>query len=149
MHCLQTKPVKAFDLIISNRNCILNSKFMCAAFKRKRQCSEMPLEYAPLITRFTVYACPEGIKTFLSFENRIYHFILYQGKDEFLGRIAVQPLVKLEGGKPPPARLLWLPIIKGGRQCGELLAAFELFLVRVDRNISYNLLYPKVSRTEK
>lgn len=40
-----------------------------------------------------------------------------------------QPLVKLKGSKPPAPRLLWYNIMCGDKQAGELLAAFELFLV--------------------
>jgi len=52
-----------------------------------------------------------------------------QGKDEYLGRAVAQPLVKLNGSKPPASRLMWMPITRGDRQCGELLASFELYLV--------------------
>ena len=41
----------------------------------------------------------------------------------------MQPIVKLAGSKPPAPRLLWYPIMRGDQQAGELLAAFELFLV--------------------
>ena len=41
----------------------------------------------------------------------------------------MQPLVKLKGSKPPAPRLLWYPIMCGDKVAGELLAAFELFLV--------------------
>lgn len=50
------------------------------------------------------------------------------GKDEYLGRAVAQPLVKLNGSKPPASRLMWMPIMRGDRQCGELLASFELYL---------------------
>ncbi|XP_065071964.1 myoferlin-like isoform X2 [Rhopilema esculentum] len=50
------------------------------------------------------------------------------GKDEYLGRCSVQPLVKLKGPKPPGPKLLWYPIMCGDKVAGELLAAFELFL---------------------
>ena len=52
-----------------------------------------------------------------------------KGKDEYLGRAIAQPLVKLNGAKPPASRLMWMPIMRGDRQCGELLASFELYLV--------------------
>ena len=51
------------------------------------------------------------------------------GKDEFLGRVFAKPLVRLNGAKPPAPRLMWYDIERGERICGELLAAFELFLV--------------------
>jgi len=50
------------------------------------------------------------------------------GKDEYLGRSFAQPMVKLAGSKPPAPKLMWFPIMRGDKQCGELLAAFELFL---------------------
>ncbi|XP_057307144.1 myoferlin-like [Hydractinia symbiolongicarpus] len=50
------------------------------------------------------------------------------GKDEYLGRCFVQPMVRLNGSKPPAPRLMWYDVMRGERQCGELLAAFELFL---------------------
>ena len=55
----------------------------------------------------------------------------HKGKDEFLGRCVAQPMVKLRGSKPPAPRLLWYPIMCGDKATGELLAAFELFLVRL------------------
>ncbi|XP_047127416.1 myoferlin isoform X1 [Hydra vulgaris] len=50
------------------------------------------------------------------------------GKDEYLGRVFAHPLVRLNGSKPPAPRLMWYPIIRGEKTCGELLAAFEIFL---------------------
>lgn len=55
--------------------------------------------------------------------------ILSQGKDEFMGRCVVTPLVKMNGQEPPSPRLLWYDITRVGEEAGEILAAFELFLV--------------------
>lgn len=41
-----------------------------------------------------------------------------------------EPTVKLNGPVPPAPRLLWYPVLKGKEEGGEILAAFELFLVR-------------------
>ena len=51
------------------------------------------------------------------------------GKDEFLGRVFAQPLVRLHGSQPPLPKLMWYTIKRGDRECGDLLAAFELLLV--------------------
>ncbi|XP_048584840.1 myoferlin isoform X2 [Nematostella vectensis] len=50
------------------------------------------------------------------------------GKDEFMGRCVVKPLVKLNGQGPPAPRLLWYDVERGDEYGGEILAAFELFL---------------------
>ena len=52
-----------------------------------------------------------------------------QGKDEFLGRCHCKPVVKLPGVKAPAVQLMWYTITRGEREAGEVLAAFELFLV--------------------
>ena len=59
--------------------------------------------------------------------------VLYclQGKDEFMGRCVVRPTVKLRGQGPPAPKLLWHPVTKGKLEGGEILAAFEMFLVRI------------------
>ena len=46
-----------------------------------------------------------------------------------MGRCVVTPLVKLHGQEPPAPRLLWYDISRVGEEAGEILAAFELFLV--------------------
>ncbi|XP_068709292.1 myoferlin-like isoform X2 [Montipora foliosa] len=50
------------------------------------------------------------------------------GKDEFMGRCVVTPLVKVNGQEPPSPRLLWYDVSRIGEEAGEILAAFELFL---------------------
>ena len=55
-------------------------------------------------------------------------FIL-QGKDEFLGRARAEPVVRCNGSEGAPARLAWYTIEKDGGYGGDILAAFELFLV--------------------
>jgi len=56
-------------------------------------------------------------------------FDVFQGKDEFMGRCTMTPLVKLNGQGPPAPRLLWYDVHRGNEYGGEILAAFELFLV--------------------
>lgn len=56
--------------------------------------------------------------------------LFLQGKDEFMGRCVESPVVKLTGQGPPAPRLLWEPVKKGREDAGEILVAFELFLVR-------------------
>ena len=58
------------------------------------------------------------------------YLILPQGKDDFLGRCMMSPLVRLEGHQTPEPRLQWHKIGRGEEEGGELLAACELFLVR-------------------
>ena len=58
-------------------------------------------------------------------------FILLQGKDGFLGRCVMSPMVRLEGHQTPEPRLQWYKIKRGAEEGGELLAACELFLVRL------------------
>ena len=53
-----------------------------------------------------------------------------KGQDEFMGRCVVTPLVKLNGQGPPSPRLLWYDVTRVGEEAGEILAAFELYLVR-------------------
>ena len=57
--------------------------------------------------------------------------VTYQGRDEFMGRSVESPVVKLNGQGPPAPRLLWEPVEKGTEDGGEILVAFELFLVSV------------------
>lgn len=47
-----------------------------------------------------------------------------------MGRCVESPVVKLQGQGPPAPRLLWEPVMKGREDAGEILVAFELFLVR-------------------
>lgn len=47
-----------------------------------------------------------------------------------MGRCVESPVVKLQGQGPPAPRLLWEPVMKGRENAGEILVAFELFLVR-------------------
>lgn len=46
-----------------------------------------------------------------------------------MGRCVESPVVKLKGQGPPAPRLLWQPVKKGKEDGGEILVAFELFLV--------------------
>ena len=64
----------------------------------------------------------------LAYFPRLYKS-LPQGKDDFLGRCFIQPTVRLQGPKGPSPRLLWHPVKKGGKECGQLLATFDLYLV--------------------
>lgn len=50
------------------------------------------------------------------------------GKDGFLGRCMMSPLVRLEGHQIPEPKLQWYKITRGQEEAGELLAACELFL---------------------
>ncbi|KAL9983693.1 hypothetical protein ACROYT_G005909 [Oculina patagonica] len=50
------------------------------------------------------------------------------GKDGFLGRCVISPMVRLEGHQTPEPRLQWYRIKRGDEEGGELLAACELFL---------------------
>lgn len=47
-----------------------------------------------------------------------------------MGRCVESPSVKLKGQGPPAPKLLWGSVTKGNDDAGEILAAFELFLVR-------------------
>lgn len=52
-----------------------------------------------------------------------------QGAAEFLGRTRVRPLVILDPSAPKQPMLQWYEVKKGKQSGGELLMAFELFLV--------------------
>ena len=52
-----------------------------------------------------------------------------------MGRCVESPVVKLQGQGPPAPRLLWEPVKKGKEDAGEILAAFELYLVRFGAKI--------------
>jgi hypothetical protein len=60
-----------------------------------------------------------------------------QGKDEFLGRARAEPVVRVNGSEGGPARLAWYTIETDGGYGGDILAAFELFLVSRDNAILY------------
>lgn len=47
-----------------------------------------------------------------------------------MGRCVESPVVKLKGQGPPAPKLMWEAIKKGVDDAGEVLVAFELFLVR-------------------
>ena len=51
------------------------------------------------------------------------------------------PVVKLKGLGPPAPKLLWEPIKKGVDDAGEVLVAFELFLVRKILILSVTMRY--------
>ncbi|XP_065924822.1 myoferlin isoform X7 [Magallana gigas] len=57
------------------------------------------------------------------------------GSNEFLGRTKAVPMVKLDPADARMPVLQWYPISRGQEDGGELLAAFELFLVP-DKNAS-------------
>ena len=63
-------------------------------------------------------------------------FILLQGKDGFLGRCVISPMVRLEGHQTPEPRLQWHKIRRGEEEGGELLATCELFLVSLSCFVS-------------
>ena len=46
-----------------------------------------------------------------------------------MGRCMVEPEMKMNGQEPPSPRLLWYNLMYGDQEAGEILAAFELFLV--------------------
>lgn len=46
-----------------------------------------------------------------------------------MGRTRAVPLVKLDHSEDAHAVLQWYPVTKGSQAGGELLAAFELYLV--------------------
>ncbi|KAH0623618.1 hypothetical protein JD844_006561 [Phrynosoma platyrhinos] len=50
------------------------------------------------------------------------------GKDEFLGRTSCSPMVKLNPDVDISPKLLWYPVINGGKACGDVLLAAELIL---------------------
>ncbi|XP_077992044.1 myoferlin-like isoform X14 [Glandiceps talaboti] len=50
------------------------------------------------------------------------------GSPEFMGRVMVKPLVKLEGNDPRVPRLMWYSLRRGNEEAGEVLVSFELFL---------------------
>uniref|UniRef100_A0A674K3L5 Myoferlin n=1 Tax=Terrapene triunguis TaxID=2587831 RepID=A0A674K3L5_9SAUR len=50
------------------------------------------------------------------------------GKDEFLGRSVCSPMVKLNPGVDITPKLLWYPVMNGGKACGSILLAAELIL---------------------
>eukprot|EP00058_Branchiostoma_floridae_P024963 XP_002610453.1 hypothetical protein BRAFLDRAFT_124267 [Branchiostoma floridae] len=54
------------------------------------------------------------------------------GSPEFLGRSVATPMVKLNTADSRSPRLAWFPVMNGTRQCGELLATFELYLADDD-----------------
>ena len=66
-------------------------------------------------------------------------FLVVQGDSEFLGRAEAVPVVKLNTEKYRPAVLQWLTVTKRGSPRGELLAAFELFLVSLVYFFSVNV----------
>ncbi|XP_022096608.1 dysferlin-like isoform X4 [Acanthaster planci] len=51
------------------------------------------------------------------------------GSDEFMGRVVMKPVVKLDSADQRVARLAWYTLCKGEGHAGELLASFELFLM--------------------
>lgn len=65
-----------------------------------------------------------------------------QGKDGFLGRCVMSPSVRLHGHETPEPRLQWFKIKRGDEEGGDLLAACELFLVRV---LDFFLMFPHFS----
>ncbi|XP_074642408.1 myoferlin-like [Tubulanus polymorphus] len=60
------------------------------------------------------------------------------GEDEFLGRGTAKPMVKLDPADPRTPVLQWFSITKGSKYGGELLAAFELFLVDGSKDLPFH-----------
>lgn len=58
-----------------------------------------------------------------------------------MGRCVESPVVKLKGQGPPAPRLLWEPVKKGTEDGGEILVAFELFLVSFAKNKAVSVLH--------
>ncbi|XP_063818137.1 myoferlin isoform X2 [Pseudophryne corroboree] len=54
------------------------------------------------------------------------------GKDEFLGRSVCLPVVKLNPGIDITPKLLWYPVMKSEKHCGDILVAAELILREKD-----------------
>jgi hypothetical protein len=54
-----------------------------------------------------------------------------KGRHEFLGRIQTEPVVFLpdQEDTPPTTKLSWHKVWNGSEHCGDVLAAFELFVV--------------------
>ncbi|KAM7171605.1 myoferlin isoform 2-T2 [Macrochelys suwanniensis] len=50
------------------------------------------------------------------------------GKDEFLGRSVCSPMVKLNPEVDITPKLLWYPVLNGGKACGDILLTAELIL---------------------
>ncbi|XP_075791273.1 myoferlin isoform X1 [Pelodiscus sinensis] len=50
------------------------------------------------------------------------------GKDEFLGRSICSPMVKLNPEMDITPKLLWYPVMNGGKACGDILFTAELIL---------------------
>lgn len=57
-------------------------------------------------------------------------FVL-QGKKEFLGRVQVEPIVLQADSEKSQTELSWLGVYKDSCKCGDVLAAFELYLVSI------------------
>ena len=73
---------------------------------------------------------------YVSYNQTIHHdndmLVHVQGAPDFLGRVQCAPIVRLTPDETKPAiKLKWFPIKIGKDDAGELLAAFELFLVNV------------------
>uniref|UniRef100_A0A452I0A2 C2 domain-containing protein n=1 Tax=Gopherus agassizii TaxID=38772 RepID=A0A452I0A2_9SAUR len=64
------------------------------------------------------------------------------GKDEFLGRSVCSPIVKLTPGVDITPKLLWYPVMNGGKACGSILLAAELILR--DKKLVLLCLAPKL-----
>lgn len=54
---------------------------------------------------------------------------VFQGKDDFLGRCSLTPVIRLHGHQIPEPSLEWVQIYLGSKRAGEILAVCELFLV--------------------
>ncbi|XP_037133650.1 myoferlin-like isoform X2 [Syngnathus acus] len=65
------------------------------------------------------------------------------GKDELLGRCICAPLVKLNPSMDQVPKLLWHPIVQGGREEGEALVAAELILKDKSGDSDLPLVPPK------
>ena len=54
-----------------------------------------------------------------------------------MGRAKAQPIVKLDPDDPHTPVLQWYEIWHGYKMCGEVLAAFELYLVSTHNSSIY------------
>lgn len=63
--------------------------------------------------------------------NNLFNIEKSKGSPDFLGRVQCTPIVRLVPDENKPStKLKWFPVKRGKDDAGELLAAFELFLVR-------------------
>ena len=77
--------------------------------------------------------------------DNLYQKTIFQGEVEFIGRAMARPLVKKAETKYEaplfPPKLEWFQIYRGDLAAGEVLAAFELFEVRIYIMINHRKYY--------